>query len=93
MSFNSLKPLYSGSPNKNLEQNKIMNNKFNEIIKMKEKIENLRISLFKIQNECTKLKTEQTRNEDDFKKNNKIIEEILMTTNKSDSYLINKIKF
>ena len=79
------------SPNKNIELNNMINNQYNEINKMKEKIANLRISLFKIKNESTKLKTEQMRNEEDFKKNNKIIEEILLTTNKSDSFLINKI--
>jgi hypothetical protein len=35
----------------------MINNQYNEINKIKEKIANLRISLFKIKNESTKLKT------------------------------------
>ena len=76
---------------KNIFESK--NNGQNELNRMKDEIENLRKILYKQSIEYTKLKTEQMRNEDELKKNMKILEEIIASSNKSDAFLISRILY
>jgi len=76
---------------KNIFESK--NNGQNELNRMKDEIENLRKILYKQSIEYTKLKTEQIRNEEELKKNMKILEEIIASSNKSDAFLISRILY
>ena len=70
-----------------------INNGQYELNRMKDEMENLRKILYKQSIEYTKLKTEQMRNEDELKKNMKILEDIIATSNKTDAFLISRILF
>ncbi len=70
-----------------------INNGQYELNRMKDEAENLKKILYKQSIEYTKLKTEQMRNEDELKKNMKILEDIIATSNKTDAFLISRILF
>ena len=69
------------------------NNGQYELDRMKDEMENLRKILYKQSIEYTKLKTEQMRNEDELKKNMKVLEDIIATSSKSDAFLISRILY
>ncbi len=75
------------------EQNKVINNQQYELDRMKDEMENLRKILYTQSIEFTKLKTEQMRNEEELKKNIKVIEDIISTSTKTDGFLMSRILY